>query len=297
METIAELRRKVQRPVRRYNDVAGLLVGDRVSIHVTRLFVVFGLSPTIATVAMLVCGLVGSVLVVFGGGWAVLGFSLACLYYIFDCVDGEVARYRGAEKLTFGFVDFVTHLAVKPALFLGVGLWAVSRTGQPAMFLFAFVALLATLLQKFLHDAHVILVSRQILLRGREQRHRFVTELIESTDEDLLAEDDVLRGDEEPYKPSGLLPLVRVAAVNFDLGLIAFLCASIVDLFIEPFLVFGLQMDVKVLLVVFYGIVVPYDLVDRFIGYVRNGEFTKRSRALLRRAHHFRCDEERTERD
>jgi hypothetical protein len=292
MDTIAELRKKVQRPVRRYNDVAGLLVGDRVSIHVTRLFLLLGLSPTLATGSMLVCGVVGSALVVLGGGWAVVGLSLAFLYYIFDCVDGEVARYRGHEKLTFGFVDFVTHLIVKPAFYLCVGIWAVIRTGEPAMFLFAFAALLATLLQKLLDDAHVILVSRQILLRGREQRHKFVKELIESADDDLLEEDVVLRGDAEPYKPSGLLPLVRVAAVNFDLGLIAFLFAAIVDLFVEPFLIFGMRMDCKVLLVVFYGIVVPYDLIDRFISYVSGGEFTKRSRALLRRAHHFRCDED-----
>lgn len=295
MESIAEIRKRVQRPVRRYNDVAGLLVGDRVSIHVTRLFIKLGLSPTVATVAMLVFGLVGSVLAAFGGGWAVAGFSLAFLYYIFDCVDGEVARYRGQQKLAFGFVDFVTHLLVKPAFYIGTGIWAARLTGQPAMFFFALAALLATLLQKFLHDAHVILVSRQILLRGRDERYRYVAELLEGQSEDFMDEDVLLRGDEEPYRPDGLA-LLRVAAVNFDLGLLAFLVASIVDMFIGPFHVLGMQMDLKVLLVVFYGLVVTYDLVDRFIGYVRAGSFSANSRLMMRRAHHFRCDEDPPER-
>src|SRR5437867_3665559 len=118
MESIPELRRKVQEPVRQYNDVAGLLVGDRVSIHVTRLFLALGLSPTVATISMLVFGLAGSALVLRGGWIATAGFACMFVYYVLDCVDGEVARYRQGEKLIWGFYDFLFHLAVKTAFFL-----------------------------------------------------------------------------------------------------------------------------------------------------------------------------------
>src|SRR5262245_22109556 len=106
MESIAELRQRVQAPVRKYNDVAGLLVGDRLSIHVTRIFVALGLSPTWATIGMLVFGVGGSALVALGGAWSVAGFACVFLYYLLDCVDGEVARYHRREKLVFGFYDF-----------------------------------------------------------------------------------------------------------------------------------------------------------------------------------------------
>lgn len=291
MESIAELRRRVQRPVRRYNDVAGLLVGDRVSIHVTRLFLKLGLSPTVATASMLICGLVGSALAILGGGFAVVGFALAFLYYVFDCVDGEVARYRGQQKFSFAFVDFVTHLLVKPAFFTAVGIWAVRVSGEPAVFLFALAALVATLLQKLLQDAAVILAGRQVLMRGREERYRYVAELLAGHEDDLLARDLVLRGDEEPYRPSPL-QLVRVAAANFDLGLLAFLLAAVLDLWLQPFDIVGVRMDLKALLVVYYGLVVPYDLADRFVAYVRADGFMAGARTLVRRAHHFRCDED-----
>jgi hypothetical protein len=291
MVSIAELRKKVQVPVRRYNDVAGLLVGDRVSIHITRLFIALGLSPTVATVAMLICGLAGSALIVFGGLWSVAGFALLVLYYVFDCVDGEVARYHGQEKFTFAFVDFLFHLAVKPSFYVAVGVLAARTTGHLWTFAFGLAALLATLLGKFLHDAHVILVSRMILLRGREERKRYVRELLDGADAELAVRDVRIPGDADPYRPRGILPFVRVAAANFDLGLIVFLVASVVDLFVPPFELWGAPANVKVLVVVFYGIVLPLDFVDHLIGYVRGGLFVERSRTLLRRAHHFRVDE------
>ena len=53
MESITDLRAKVQAPVAKYNDVAGYLLGDRISIHVTRFFITMGWSPTVATLSML----------------------------------------------------------------------------------------------------------------------------------------------------------------------------------------------------------------------------------------------------
>ena len=120
VEPIEELRKKVQEPVRRYNDIAGVLIGDRVSIHVTRAFIALGLSPTVATIAFLVCGLAGSVLAACGRWWSVAGFVLVFLYYVFDCVDGEVARYHHREKLVWGFHDFMFHLYVKSAFFVAL---------------------------------------------------------------------------------------------------------------------------------------------------------------------------------
>src|SRR5262245_12106046 len=152
MVTLAELRKRVQEPVRRYNDVAGVLVGDHVSIHVTRFFLACGISPTVATLSMLVFGVGGSLLALQGGSLAVVGFACVFLYYVFDCVDGEVARFHRGEKLVWGFYDFLFHLAVKGSFFVCLGIYAARVTGKPAFFFFGLAALLAVLFQKFLLD-------------------------------------------------------------------------------------------------------------------------------------------------
>ena len=60
--TYKELRRVCQAPVAYGNDVAGLLFGDKLSLPITKLLIDMGWSPNIATVGMLVCGLLGAVL-------------------------------------------------------------------------------------------------------------------------------------------------------------------------------------------------------------------------------------------
>jgi hypothetical protein len=57
------------------------------------------------------------------GGWSVLGFAILFVYYVLDCVDGEVARFRKTEKLTWGFHDFLFHLYVKSAFFTCLGIY------------------------------------------------------------------------------------------------------------------------------------------------------------------------------
>ena len=288
MVKIAELRQRVQAPVRQYNDVAGVLVGDHVSIVVTKLFVEWGISPTVATLSMLVFGLAGSLLLLAGGIAAVAGFFCVFLYYVFDCVDGEVARWHQGEKLIWGYYDFLFHLAVKSAFFVCLGIYAARVTGEPAVLLFGLSALLAVLFQKFLQDVAAMLVSRYVLLSTNESKSRFVEQLTAGADPATLAVDGDLPGEQRPFAFARFLPAVRAIATNFDLSTLLFLAAAVVDLWIEPFPVFGHRADLTTCLVAWYGIALPLDFLDRLIHHARKGEFRKEGQRLLRRAHHFR---------
>lgn len=290
MESIAELRRRVQAPVRKYNDVAGVLVGDRVSIHVTRLFVSLGLSPTIATLGMLVTGVAGSALVPLGGGFAVAGFALVFLYYILDCVDGEVARYHKREKLVFGFHDFMFHLYVKSAFFVCLGIHLVRTSGESWTFFFALAALLAVLFQKFLHDLPLILTARYILLRKHHERAHFVAQVAHGSGAPELEHDGALPDDHVPVRFSGPLAFVRAALTNFDLAVLLFLGAAALDLFVEPFQLAVFRANCVATLTVFYGVVLPIDFLDHLQTHIRTNRFVHESRRLLRGAHHFDLD-------
>lgn len=288
VDSIPELRKKVQEPVRAYNDVAGLLVGDRVSIHVTRLFIQLGLSPTVGTLSMLFCGLIGSALLPFGGAFAVAGFACVFLYYVFDCVDGEVARYHHGEKLVWGFHDFLFHLYVKTAFFTCLGVWAARVSDRPWMFFFGFAALMATIFTKALYDVADVLVVRYVIQRGVEERANFVREMTEGASDAELQHDGDLPGDWKPYQFGRPASVIRAVLTNFDLSVLWFLAASIADLATGPFTIWGVACDLKTALLAFYGIVLPLDFVDRAQSYIRGQGFQREGRRLLRRAHHFR---------
>lgn len=287
VESIAELRQRVQLPVRKYNDIAGLLVGDRVSIHVTRLFVRLGLSPTVATLAMLFFGIAGSVLVLFGGKLAIAGFGCVFVYYICDCVDGEVARYHRREKLIWGFHDFLFHLYVKSAFYVCLGVYAARFTGEHALFFFGLAALLATLFQKFLTDLPLILTARYVLLRRPHEREHFVEQIDPAAARAEGPEDGALPDDHQPFVFGRPLSVVRAALTNFDLSVLWFLVAAIVDRFVDPWVVYGTTIDLKIALLCFYGVVLPLDFLDQLQTHVRTGRFHADARRLLRGADKF----------
>ena len=288
MVTIAELRKRVQEPVRQYNDVAGVLVGDHASILVTKLFVELGISPTVGTLSMLVTGVAGSLLVLKGGGFAVAGFALVFLYYVFDCVDGEVARWHKGEKLVWGYYDFIFHLVVKASFFVCLAIYGARMTGAPEVFLFGLFALLAVLFQKFLQDVSSMLVCRYVLLSTNDSKDRFVEQLTAGSDPASLAVDGDLPGDQKPFRFQGFLPSLRAIATNFDLSTLFFLVAAIADLWLAPFPLFGWTVDLKTFLLLFYGVVMPLDFIDRLFHHARKDQFRAECRRLLRRAHHFR---------
>jgi hypothetical protein len=288
VESIAELRKRIQVPVRAYNDVAGRFVGDHVSLPITRAFLKLNWSPTVATIGMLVFGLIGSILLLFGDGASAVGFALVFLYYVMDCVDGEVARYRDAQKLEWGFYEFFFHLIVKSAFFVCLGLAAVETTGQPLFFAFGASALLATLFQKFLRDAALTSVCRAVLLKGPREGAWAARQLAPPLHEPV--QEPCLDSSGEAPHPSfgGKLATLRAALLNFDLSLLYFFGASIADLLLPPWDWRGTPLNLKVALLVFYGVFLPLNFADYFRCYVRQGRFRIEGADLLRRAHHYR---------
>jgi hypothetical protein len=271
--TVADLRKKVQAPVRQYNDVAGYLVGDHLSIHVTRQFVRRGWSPTIATVALLVLGVGGSILMPFGERAAVFGMALVFLSYVADCVDGEVARFYLKEKLIWTF-------------FVCLGILAYRELDSVWMLVPAFSALLATLFKKFLWDLPLVVASRQVVLKGSGDREKFSPQLVPDLDPGPVEVDLA------PQEALGLRSLgswrsiVRGALTNFDLSVLLFLIAAVADLFVSEGFLGGAPF--KIGLLVYYGVALPLDYFDRLITSIRRGQLSREAAGLLKRAHHFR---------
>lgn len=304
VESIAELRRRVQIPVRRYNDIAGVLVGDWVSIHLTRLFIAFRISPTVATLGMPLFGLSGSLLVAASDRLAPLGFFLVFLYYICDCVDGEVARYWKREKIIWGFHEFFFHLYVKGCFFLCVGWAGVRTTGSPWVWPFAFAALLATFWLKFLRDIPLAMVGRFALTRSPRDA-AWMTEQLDLQAQDTSPEDAEnteatedteftegpgpreTRYDEAWPDFGGPLATLRAIATNFDLSLVFFTVVALLDRRFGSVEIFGAPWNLQTILLAFYGIALPLQFIDTYATWVREGRFFREARDVLRGADRY----------
>jgi phosphatidylglycerophosphate synthase len=124
--SLAELRATGQPPavLERLNDEhwAGRLYMRRVSPRATWVFARLGWSPNAVTVAFIVCGVAAGVVVAFGGLWsAVAAAILIQAYLLFDCSDGELARWSGRFSVTGIYLDRVGHYLGEAALLTGLG--------------------------------------------------------------------------------------------------------------------------------------------------------------------------------
>ena len=287
-----ELRQVCQRPVAYGNDVAGLLFGDKASLPITKLLIDCGWSPNLATVGMLVTGVIGAALQPFGALAAVIGAAFLVLYYILDCVDGEVARYRKIEHARWGYYEYIFHFIVKPSAFFGVGL-SLWRVDGNVWFLFAaLAAALATLWLKLFMAVPSLVFTGAVLGRGASGMRPW-SDYADQAVERAAREEAQVEGppgaDREVFKLRANLSTLRALLTNFDVGLMLLLLFSIAEWSLG-----GVSIDVlggvslRGLWLFWYGAILPLDFIDYLRTFVRKGHFDGEMVRMLARAHRFR---------
>lgn len=132
--TLAELRAAGQPPsvLSRLNDEHwfGRLYMRKVSPWATWVFVRLGWSPNAVTVAYICCGVAAGVVIAVGGLASALGGAVLIQgYLLFDCSDGELARYTKRTSATGVYLDLVGHYLGEAALLVGLGIRAQGHFG------------------------------------------------------------------------------------------------------------------------------------------------------------------------
>jgi phosphatidylglycerophosphate synthase len=104
---------------------AGRLYMRRVSPYVTRLLLATPLSANAVTALMIPAGLLAALCLSFPG---ILGAVGAVVFMqvqlLFDCCDGEVARWRGESSATGIYLDRIAHHITEAALAAALGVRA-----------------------------------------------------------------------------------------------------------------------------------------------------------------------------
>ncbi|HTW21852.1 MAG TPA: CDP-alcohol phosphatidyltransferase family protein [Mycobacteriales bacterium] len=133
--SIAELRAVAQPPstVGRVSGEhwAGRLYQRHLSIYLTRALVPTRVSANAVTWSLVVLGIGSAVVLTIPHLWsAVVAFLLIQVQGTVDCVDGELARWRGQHSPVGIYVDRVAHYVTDGALAVAVGVHADGGLGS-----------------------------------------------------------------------------------------------------------------------------------------------------------------------
>jgi hypothetical protein len=286
-----DLREVCQRPVRSGNDVAGLLFGDHASLVVTKFFVDLGLSPNYASVGFLLSGLAGAVLQVGAGPWALCGAIALVMYYVLDCVDGEVARWQKVVNVQWGYYDYLFHMIIKPLAFFGVGLGLWNELGASWPLGAAFCAATATLWRKILIEIPGILFLKDVLRRSLAREAGASGSAAEEARLAATSAGVTHPSDGAPFQLHFDLVTLRALLTNFDVGLVALTVATALDVALGPWSIEGFgEVTARSAWLAYYAVILPLDFLDYLVTFLRRRHFSNEMTRLLSLAHHFRVE-------
>ncbi len=102
---------------------ASYLISNRVSPYFSYYFIQKKVKPNTITLFMIISGVFGGLLFMLPSlWWKVLGALLIQLWFIFDCSDGEVARYTKTFSKYGSELDYLAHLIDHPFFCIAFGL-------------------------------------------------------------------------------------------------------------------------------------------------------------------------------
>lgn len=119
----------------------------RISIFVTALLIRTGITANEVSGIDIVAGLLGAFFLSFGNYWySIMGGLMLCIFVLFDCVDGEVARYRRYMDKSLGnasgsFSENIKHVITIEAVLVGITYGIFRTTNDLMVFAFGFLAL------------------------------------------------------------------------------------------------------------------------------------------------------------
>lgn len=166
MESLGELKKICQTTAQR--DVSNIYmryVCRPVSIQITRLLIPTSVSADQVSAVMILVGVVAAAMFFCGNDFLFFtGLVFFQLWYVLDCVDGEVARYRNYQKsrlvtsekmelpITGAYWDYLNHYIVHGMVPFAVGFGLYGLSGCPLWILTGFLASIGQTLLLAIYD-------------------------------------------------------------------------------------------------------------------------------------------------
>ncbi len=245
---ISELRASIQPDPKKETVWYAKYIIRKISIYITWLLLHTPLSANQATVIQALLGIAGAALLAFGGfKWSILALALIQLGYVFDCVDGEIARYRKKSSVNGIFLDSLNHALVIPTMFLGLSIFAYYLVDETWVLLVG--AVLAIISGNPVKKG--ILSTISYMMERRDNPKYKYENLVQNVGQD--ENQDVIESADYTPKKSGLGSLLAIAKdiSEYPTSMNIITVVVILDLIINTYYSWGYH-PLSLYLMVFY---------------------------------------------
>jgi phosphatidylglycerophosphate synthase len=208
-----------------------------VSIYLTWLFLKVGLSPNKITLLSILPALgAGALFTLPDPKYWLIAWALFFFCEILDCCDGELARYQKSSSLTGEYDDLMAGVYfIRPLLYGCMSFGIYNVLDSITIFVFVFILVTGWMMYTFSPILCQALLSRKSLLQ------------------------EELKQNEQVKFPKtlsrGIIPYFRLI-FNHTWFFLALPVISLLDMFVSPFWLGGLEIDMRYMYIVLFALAV-----------------------------------------
>jgi phosphatidylglycerophosphate synthase len=144
MESIKELRKLCQE--KGYREHNSIRIYRIFSIYFTKFFLILGLKSNTITLLSFLAGIFGGILFIKSS--FILGGIFFFIFYLFDNIDGEIARYRHSSSQFGYWLDTTIGHFLYPVFFLTVGVGIFNQTSEVLYLFLGSISAISKLLER-----------------------------------------------------------------------------------------------------------------------------------------------------
>lgn len=135
--TIEELKKALKEE----DSIFSIYFYRKISLRITKLLVKTSITPNQITFFSLVLSLIAAYFFIFGNYYyALIGVLFLHLSFLFDHVDGEIARYKNLKSLFGAWFDQVTDRIMESLVFVGITIGVYINMNNYLVFIFGMLA-------------------------------------------------------------------------------------------------------------------------------------------------------------
>jgi len=233
----------------------------KVSIYFTKLLLYTNITANQTTLLFIFIGLLSGLFFTLSNAlYNLIGALLLQLWYIFDHVDGEVARYRRTASITGTYIDFLSHSIIHPYIFACITFGLYNIFQNVTIFGFGFLASLSVLLIDAVEDC----MYRALFLTHAQSKNRFTT--TRTNDQKILNLNDFSNVLSPIYHFAKLVyNFVRVPSILYLI-----LIAAVLDLAVQPFTISFIRLNFMYLALCGYSIIALFAWIGLVLFYTKN---------------------------
>jgi len=234
----------------------------KVSIYITRLLLYTPINANQTTLLFIGIGFLAGLF--FLTGTPILNFwgvVVLQLWYIFDHVDGEIARYRKQTSMTGMYLDYMAHYLVHPYIFFCLTWGVFSQFHNVYIFIFGFLAAFSCALVDLNDDC----VYRALCVKFFKETNRKHTSFpISSSNSTSFPKRSPIK------RVFGFLLRSQIALSHHPEIMNIITLAVFIDLFVSNFMIFGVKLNFVALVIIYYSVTLPLVSLFQIYATIKN---------------------------